>query len=78
MKFFHFRSSGGSEGRTACRQLSGSCGMTEAHLHGLMVGREFDGRIFPPKTMETGEPRSAITLEEVVGAGGLGPISRLI
>ncbi|MBB3459373.1 ABC-type sugar transport system ATPase subunit [Rhizobium sp. BK313] len=52
-----------------------AAGMTEAHLHGLMVGREFDGRIFPPKTMETGEPRSAITLEEVVGAGGLGPIS---
>lgn len=53
-----------------------AAGMSEGRLHELMVGREFDGGIFPPASAPAqGEVPAELAFEEVVTRSGLGPVS---
>ncbi|MFC3074075.1 sugar ABC transporter ATP-binding protein [Shinella pollutisoli] len=52
-----------------------AAGMSEGRLHELMVGREFDGGIFPAATPAREEARIELSFEDVVTRSGLGPVS---
>jgi len=52
-----------------------AAGMTDTKLHALMVGREFDGGIYPPARKKAEERSVALRLDSVTTRTGLGPVS---